>query len=123
MKGQLIVSWDDPGEWIYDAGRKLHFARLPMVDDGEGSAMQVVVIRYDPDSEVPVHYHETDYCSIVVKGEIEITRRHHGVGSVRLVKAGTAYGPLRIGPEGCTVIDIFATGTPDPTKNPRLIPL
>ncbi len=121
MKGQVSVSWEEPGEWTYDAEKKLHFARLPMVEDDEGSAMQVVVIRYEPNSEVGTHYHETDYCSIVVKGSIEITRRHHEVGSVRLVKAGTAYGPLRVGPEGCTVIDIFATGKPDPTKNPRLI--
>ena len=121
MKGQRSVSWDEPGEWTYDAEKMLHYSMLPMIVDEEGPAMQGVVLKYEPGSEVAPHYHETDYFSIVVKGSMEITRRHHGVGSVRFVKGGTVYGPLRAGPEGCTVIDIFATGTPDPTKNPKLI--
>ena len=69
-----------------------------------------LMVRYDPGSEVPVHFHDSDYCSLVVDGSIEITRKVHEVGSVRIVKAGTAYGPLKVGPQGCTVIDIFAAG-------------
>jgi hypothetical protein len=41
---------------------------------------------------------------------LEVTRKVHEVGSVRIVKAGTAYGPLRVGESGCTVVDIFAAG-------------
>jgi hypothetical protein len=55
-----------------------------------------------------VHHHATDYISIVIDGEIEVTRKRHGVGDVRMVKAGTAYGPLKAGPQGCKVIEIFA---------------
>ena len=32
----------------------------------------------------------------------------HRVGSVRFVAAGTVYGPLIAGPEGTTLIDVFA---------------
>ena len=40
-----------------------------------------------------------------------ITRRLESPGSIRLVKAGTAYGPLVVGPEGCTVLEAFADRT------------
>ena len=46
---------------------------------------------------------------------IEVTRRNHEVGSIRVVNQGTVYGPLIAGPDGCTVIDVFATGVPDPS--------
>lgn len=68
----------------------------------------VGMVHYAPGAEVPVHYHDTDYVSIVVEGEIEVTRKVHGPGSVRIVKKGTAYGPLRAGPDGCRVVEVFA---------------
>ena len=77
--------------------------------DPEGGT-GVLVVRYDPGSRVDVHYHDCDYCSIVVEGSIEISHVRHEVGDMRFVKAGTVYGPLITGPEGCTVIDIFAVG-------------
>jgi hypothetical protein len=69
--------------------------------------MHVMVVRYEPDAEVPVHFHDVDYCSVVVQGSMEITRHLHDVGSVRLVRSGTAYGPLKVGSQGCTVIEVF----------------
>jgi len=115
-KGQRMFSWDAPGEWTSDPVQNLSYCSFELGVDDEGASTTVLVVRYDPGSEVRPHYHELDYCSIVVEGSIEVTRQDHGVGSMRVVNAGTAYGPLRAGPEGCTVIDVFATGQGDSSK-------
>ena len=73
----------------------------------------VSVVHYWPGSEVPPHFHNVDYCSVVVEGSIEVTRRVYEPGSMRFVRANTAYGPLKAGPEGCVVIDFFAGGNAD----------
>jgi quercetin dioxygenase-like cupin family protein len=111
-KGHREFSWNDPGEWILDAVQQLSYHSFGVGEDERGSVVQMIVVKYDPGARIEPHYHECDYCSIVVEGSIEVTRRVHDVGSVRVVKAGTVYGPLVAGPDGCTVIDIFATGEP-----------
>ena len=116
VKGQRMFTWAEPGEWITDSAQHLSYCWSELGVDDQGASTTVMVVRYEPGSEVRPHYHDLDYCSIVVEGAIEVTRQHHGVGSMRLVKAGTAYGPLRAGPDGCTVIDVFATGQGDSTK-------
>jgi hypothetical protein len=77
-------------------------------DPGDSTRPLVSVVKYAPHAEVPVHYHDTDYVSIVLDGEIEVTRKLHRIGDIRMVKKGTAYGPLRAGAAGCTVFEVFA---------------
>ena len=110
--GELRVTVDDPGAWVVSDRWDLRYVHLDyLVQRGpEDSALRVVVVEYVPGAEVLPHSHPVDYVSIVVKGSMRITRRQHEVGSIRLVKAGTTYGPLEAGPEGCTVIDVFGPG-------------
>lgn len=112
-KGQRTFTWDNPGEWKRDPEKKLSYVTMPMGEDETGAAGLILVVKYDPGSFVGPHFHHSDYCSAVVQGSIEVTRQNHGVGSMRIVNAGTSYGPLIAGPEGCTVIEFFATGIPD----------
>jgi quercetin dioxygenase-like cupin family protein len=116
-KGQIFLTWRETDEWEEVPELKLRYRSVSF--GAEGQETRAVMVRYEPGSEVPVHYHPSDYCSIVVDGSIEITRRTHEVGSVRLVKGGTAYGPLRVGDDGCTVIDIFAAGEQGVTYLPK----
>ncbi len=106
-RGVKDVSWRDPGDW--QQGEKLRYVMERIGLDPEGGT-GVLVVEYEPGCKVDVHYHDCDYCSIVVEGSIEISHVIHKVGEMRFVKAGTVYGPLIAGPEGCTVIDIFAVG-------------
>jgi hypothetical protein len=115
-KGQTMVSWDEPGEWITNPDGTIQYARFQLGVDERGAATTMLVVKYAPGCHVAPHYHGADYCSIVVAGSIEVTRHTHEVGSMRFVNAGTTYGPLVAGPEGCTVVDIFATGVADPTR-------
>ena len=106
-RGFKDVTWRDPGEWTQGEGLQYVMERIGLEPEG---GTGVLVVKYDPGCKVEVHYHDCDYCSIVVEGSIEISHVMHGVGDMRFVKAGTVYGPLIAGPEGCTVIDVFAVG-------------
>lgn len=91
-------------DWI--GGASGRFAAFPL-GDGEGDPV-IVVVEYAPGTVIPSHHHESDYFSMVLRGDIEITRRRESPGSMRYVRATTVYGPLVVGPEGCTVLEVFA---------------
>lgn len=106
--GFKSVSWREPGAWTRQDSLQYVMERIGQ-DPENGTG--VLVVRYDPNCVIGVHYHKCDYCSVVVEGSIEISHVRHAVGSMRFVKAGTVYGPLIAGPDGCTMIDIFAVGS------------
>lgn len=114
-KGFKEISWKMGGKWTQ--GKNLRYLREYLGADPENGTL-VLVVHYEPGCEVGVHHHECDYCSIIVEGTINISHVDYGVGHMRFVKAGTVYGPLIAGPEGCTVIDIFAVGSdPESARN------
>jgi hypothetical protein len=86
-------------------------ALVDIGDEANTERPLIALVRFAPGTEIPPHYHDSDYCSIVVDGQVEVTRKVHGPGSIRIVKAGTAYGPVIAGPEGATAIEIFADRT------------
>ena len=114
-KGQRRVTWEEPGDWTTVPENQLRYCKIELGVDDRGAATTMLVVKYEPGAHVAPHFHHADYCSIVVQGSIEVTRHHDDVGSLRIVNAGTVYGPLVAGPEGCTVIDVFATGVADPS--------
>jgi hypothetical protein len=118
-KGQVAVTWTEPGAWVESREFDLKTCVLSTLGEGPYTNRQgltVLVVEYGPDVQVPSHRHEAPYCSVVVRGEIEITRQWHQPGSIRLVQGGSVYGPLRAGPAGATVIEIFGNG--DVTRIP-----
>lgn len=98
--------WDDPTlDWETKPS-----SRSAMLDIGDATDPDrpiVIVVEYPANRVVPAHHHDTDYLSIIVKGGMKVTGKPHEVGSMRFTGSGTVYGPLEVGPEGCTVIDVF----------------
>jgi hypothetical protein len=107
-KGFLDTSWNDLEFIDSPLGRA---ALIDIGDDDNPTRPLVAAVHYPPGAVVPPHYHDTDYCSFIIEGEIEVSRRVHRGGDVRVVKKGTAYGPLKAGPDGCKVIEVFADRT------------
>ena len=83
----------------------------------ESNPGRVFVVKYGPGYVNSAHAHDTDYCSVVVEGSVDIARRTFGPGSIRFVKAETTYGPVVVGPDGATVIEFFP-GPPGGTSRP-----
>ena len=101
-KGQYRTSLDTLDWTVGEGGR---FAAFPL---GEGPHDPIVVIvEYAPNTTIDAHAHDSDYFSTVLCGHMEVTRRPERLGSMRHVRAHTTYGPLHIGAEGCTVLEVF----------------
>ena len=111
----LRLNWREVEEWRQHPYLQLKSNGGQLIGSPQdGNSVLMVVVDYEPNAHVDTHYHLVDYASFVVRGSIEITRRIEEVGSMRFVSAGTAYGPLRAGEEGCTVVDVFALGAGGP---------
>ncbi len=101
-KGQHRTSLDTL-EWTVGEGGR--FAAFPL-GDGPNDPI-VVIVEYAPNTTIDAHAHDSDYFSTVLCGQMEVTRRPEKLGSMRHVRANTTYGPLHIGAEGCTVLEVF----------------
>jgi len=102
------AAWDDDSlEWDgFDERVRTAWVDVGAPDDPHRPL--VMFVRYSPGITVRPHAHASDYVSMVLEGEVTVTGRRHGVGSVRTVAAGTTYGPLVAGPEGTLLVDIFS---------------
>jgi hypothetical protein len=104
-KGKIDTSWDELG-WVVDTdGRR--FSSFAFEDDDTGSAPTVINVYFPPGFVVDPHTHRTDYAEIVLDGSLTVGRRSYGPGEIRIVNAGTGYGPQIAGPDGCSLIFIY----------------
>lgn len=107
-KREIDTSWEKLGFLELPNGSKT--SRFVIGDEDDANAPVVFRVEFPPGCEVAAHTHDCDYCEIILEGSQQVTRRWHHVGDIRIAKAGTAYGPLIAGPEGCTVLVIFSAG-------------
>ena len=112
-KMHVKTSWDELGYQEVEGSRVTKYnVGLP----GDENAPAVFRVYYPPGFEVPAHSHPSDYTEIFLSGTQKISGRWYQAGDLRIVSAGTAYGPTVTGPEGCTVLAFFRTNqwTPVP---------
>ena len=107
-KFQMSTSWKELGFVEYGGG--VTGARFVIGDDDDESAPVVMRGSFPPGAVVAPHSHPCDYAEILLEGSQQVTRQWHYPGDIRIVKAGTVYGPLVAGPEGVTVLVIFRSG-------------
>ena len=117
MKPQTDTSWEELDHLELPNG--IVTSRFVLGDDDDPNAPVVFRSWYPPNIEIAPHTHAADYCEIVLEGSLRVTRRWFTAGDVRIVKGGTAYGPLVMGPEGCTALVIFADGRWTPVALPK----
>ena len=106
---QRHTSWDQLAAVVLPNGTTATKFAISADQDDE-TAPVVFRVEYPPGCVTAPHTHETDYCEIILEGRLQVTRRWHEAGDVRIVKANTAYGPLVAGDDGCTVLSIFRDG-------------
>jgi anti-sigma factor ChrR (cupin superfamily) len=81
------------------------------MDEDDTSSPLVILTKFSPGEVVDPHTHGTNYFEYVVEGEQTVGKTRFGAGDVRFAKAGTGYGPIVIGPQGCTVVIVFQEAT------------
>ncbi|GAA0710833.1 hypothetical protein Drose_24805 [Dactylosporangium roseum] len=118
MRPHRDLSWD---ELPASRARPGIDARAFVVGDSDdpAGAPKVIRVRFEPWVRVGMHTHDTDYAEIVLAGSQRVGRRWYGPGDIRVVRAGVVYGPLTSGPDGATVLIMFADGARSPMVPPR----
>jgi hypothetical protein len=110
-KGKVDTTWRAPHAGWNVSPRGLKWSLLDFGPGHDEHRPAVLVVQYAASCKIRPHYHGCDYISVMVEGSMTVGGKAHEVGSIRIVKAGTGYGPLVAGPDGCTVLDIFADRT------------
>lgn len=92
--------------WNEGASPGIRYARFAL-EDGNAAAPMVIVSRFAPGEQVEAHTHGCNYLEYIIEGEQTVGKTRFRSGDVRLVSGGTGYGPIVVGPQGCTVLIVF----------------
>ena len=93
-------------EWREGSDPGIKFA-LYRTDEENVSAPAIVLSTFEPGTVVPPHTHGSSYFEYILEGEQMVGKTRFGPGDIRIVKGGTGYGPIRVGPAGCKVMIVF----------------
>ena len=97
-------------EWNRGTGDGIQYARYLMDEDDTTSPL-IILTKFAPGEVVDPHTHGTNYFEYVIDGEQTVGKTKFGKGDIRFAKAGTGYGPITLGQEGCTVVIVFQDAT------------
>ena len=84
-RGHVVTSWNDDAPTVF----KLYFP---------------------PNCRVEAHTHSCDYSEIIIEGSQKVSGKWLYKGDIRVGLANKGYGPLIAGPEGASILVIFADG-------------
>lgn len=87
----------------------IRYAAVAMDPDDAASPL-MVISHFPPGATVPTHTHESSYMEYIVAGEQTVGKTLYRAGDVRAVRGGAGYGPILVGPEGCSVVILFQHG-------------
>lgn len=93
-------------EWREGSDPGIKFA-LYRTDEENASSPAVVLSTFLAGTMVEPHTHVSNYVEYIIEGEQTVGKTRFGAGDIRIVKGGTGYGPILVGPEGCKVMIVF----------------
>lgn len=105
--GHIVTSWDDIGAAELPNGVRTSMYRVGLHTDDD--APTVFKVYFPPHCEVETHTHACDYTEIVLQGSQKVGNKWLYPGDIRVGMAHKGYGPLVAGPEGATILFVFAT--------------
>ena len=106
--GHVVTSWNDIGsiELPSSAVATMYKVGLPSNE----AAPTVFKMWFPPGCTIEVHTHACDYTEFILAGSQKVGGKWLVPGDVRVGLANRGYGPLVAGPDGASVLVIFATG-------------
>lgn len=108
-RGHVVTSWDELGSiTLENTGAVTSQYRIGRPD--QDSSPTVFKVYFPPDCRIEAHTHDCDYSEIILQGSQRVSGKWLHEGDIRIGLANKGYGPLIAGPEGCTVLVIFADG-------------
>ncbi len=108
-------------EWRDGSDKGIRYARFRM-DEANPTSPTMILSKFEAGARVPAHTHDSNYFEYIIEGEQAVGKHTFAKGDVRLVKGGTGYGPIVVGPNGCTVLIVFEDGSRSMTETlPRTL--
>jgi len=107
-KGHAAFRWEDLEQITLPTGVETCLYRVG--DPKDEASPTVFRVYYPPGCLIEAHTHACDYTEIIISGSQRVGAEWHHAGDVRLGLANRGYGPLEAGPEGATVLFMFADG-------------
>jgi hypothetical protein len=108
-RGHIITSWEELGSITLEATgvvTRQYRIGLP-ANDGSPTVFKA---SFPPNCRIEAHTHACDYSEILLQGSQKVGAKWLHEGDIRIGLANKGYGPLIAGPEGVTVLVIFADG-------------
>jgi hypothetical protein len=107
-RGHVVTSWDGIGGITLPTEAIATMYKIGMPDNPQ--APTVFKMWFPPGCTIETHTHDCDYSEIILEGSQMVGRKTLYPGDIRIGLANRGYGPLVAGPEGASVLVIFATG-------------
>jgi hypothetical protein len=107
-KGHIITSWDEIGGITLPTEAVATMYKIGLPDNE--AAPTVFKMWFPPGCTIESHTHACDYSEIILGGSQKVGNKWLHPGDIRIGLANRGYGPLVAGPEGASVLVIFATG-------------
>jgi len=107
-RGHIAMSWNDITPAVLPNGVTAAMYRVGRPD--EPASPTVFKVYFPPGCHIEAHTHHCDYSEIILEGSQRVGSQWHYPGDIRIGLANRGYGPLVAGPEGATVLFIFADG-------------
>tara|TARA_B100001250_G_scaffold331673_1_gene296873 strand:- start:834 stop:1313 length:480 start_codon:yes stop_codon:yes gene_type:complete len=108
-RGHVVTSWEDlPHVTMDETGIETISYRIGMPDDN--ASPTVFKLYFPPNCRVEAHTHSCNYSEIILDGSQKVSGKWLHKGDIRVGLANKGYGPLIAGPEGASILVIFADG-------------
>ena len=108
-RGHVVTSWDELGSiTLENTGAVTSQYRVGL--PSENASPTVFKVFFPPDCRIEAHTHDCDYTEIILQGSQQVSGRWLHEGDIRIGLANKGYGPLIAGPDGVTVLVMFADG-------------
>lgn len=93
--------------WGQGTGPGIQYARFLLDEENAAASPMVILSKFAPGEVVDPHTHGCNYFEYIIEGSQKVGKVEFKAGDVRWASAGTGYGPIKVGPEGCTVLIVF----------------
>lgn len=108
-RGHVVTSWDELGSITLEASGAVT-SQYRVGRPSDDAAPTIFKVEFPPDCRIEAHTHDCDYSEIILRGSQKVGAKWLHEGDIRVGLANKGYGPLVAGPDGVTVLVIFADG-------------
>jgi anti-sigma factor ChrR (cupin superfamily) len=93
--------------WAPGSDPGVQYARFLLDEENAAGSPMVILSTFEPGATVAPHTHGCNYFEYIIEGSQMVGKVNFEKGDVRWAAGGAGYGPIVVGPEGCTVLIVF----------------